>query len=58
MPLLRSHPGERTDPDKAAQLVDEALGRSFSELQHVPAKELVASRYNKFRKMAQFFTEE
>ena len=50
--------GAHTDPDKAAQLVDEALQRSFSELQNMPAKELVASRYNKFRKMAQFFTEE
>ncbi|HEX3738946.1 MAG TPA: acetyl-CoA carboxylase carboxyltransferase subunit alpha [Terriglobales bacterium] len=50
--------GAHTDPDKAAQLVDEALGRSFSELQNVPAQDLVASRYNKFRTMAQFFTEE
>jgi acetyl-CoA carboxylase carboxyl transferase subunit alpha len=50
--------GAHTDPDKAAQLVDEALQRSFSELQNMPAKELVALRYNKFRKMAQFFTEE
>lgn len=50
--------GAHSDPDKAAQLVDEALQRSFFELQNVPAKELVASRYIKFRKMAQFFTED
>jgi acetyl-CoA carboxylase carboxyl transferase subunit alpha len=50
--------GAHIDPDAAARLVDEALQRHFSELQKTPAKELVASRYNKFRKMAQYFIEE
>ena len=49
--------GAHTDPDTAAKLVDEALQRNFSELKKMPAKELVASRYDKFRKMAQFFVE-
>jgi acetyl-CoA carboxylase carboxyl transferase subunit alpha len=49
--------GAHTDPDAAAKLVDEALQRHFSEVKKMPAKELVAKRYDKFRKMAQFFTE-
>lgn len=49
--------GAHTDPDAAAKLVDEALERHLSEVQKLPPKELVAARYNKFRKMAQFFTE-
>jgi acetyl-CoA carboxylase carboxyl transferase subunit alpha len=50
--------GAHIDPDAAARLVDEALQRHFSELHKTPAKDLVASRYDKFRKMAQYFTEE
>ena len=50
--------GAHTDPDTAAKLVDEALQRNFSELKKMSAKELVASRYDKFRKMAQYFTEQ
>jgi len=49
--------GAHTDPDAAAKLVDEALERHLSEVQKLPPKELVSSRYEKFRKMAQFFTE-
>jgi len=49
--------GAHTDPDTAAKLVDEALQRNFSELKKMPAKDLVASRYDKFRKMAQYFVE-
>lgn len=49
--------GAHTDPDTAAKLVDEALQRNFSELKKMPTKELVASRYDKFRKMAQYFVE-
>jgi acetyl-CoA carboxylase carboxyl transferase subunit alpha len=50
--------GAHTDPDTAAKLVDEALQRHFSEVQKMPAKELVEARYTKFRKMAQYFTEQ
>jgi acetyl-CoA carboxylase carboxyl transferase subunit alpha len=49
--------GAHTDPDGAAKLLDTALQNHFSELKSLPVKELVASRYDKFRKMAQFFTE-
>jgi acetyl-CoA carboxylase carboxyl transferase subunit alpha len=50
--------GAHTDPDAAAKLLDTALQNHFSELKSLPVKELVASRYDKFRKMAQFFTEQ
>jgi acetyl-CoA carboxylase carboxyl transferase subunit alpha len=50
--------GAHTDPDAAAELLDVALQNHFSELKSLPVKELVASRYDKFRKMAQFFTEQ
>jgi len=49
--------GAHTDPDLAAKLLDDALQKHFADLQKLPAKELVDSRYNKFRKMAQFYTE-
>jgi len=50
--------GAHADPDAAAKLLDAALQNHFSELKRLPVKELVASRYDKFRKMAQFFTEQ
>jgi acetyl-CoA carboxylase alpha subunit len=34
--------------------LDATLQKHFSELTKMSAQELVASRYNKFRKMAQF----
>jgi acetyl-CoA carboxylase carboxyl transferase subunit alpha len=56
--LVPEPPGAaHTDPDAAAKLLDTELQSHFSELTRLPVKELVASRYNKFRKMAQFFTE-
>jgi len=50
--------GAHTDPDGAAKLLFAALEHHFSEIKGLPVKELVASRYDKFRKMAQFFTEQ
>src|SRR5579884_2572644 len=50
--------GAHTDHDAATKLVDQALHEHFSVLKQIPAKELVASRYDKFRKMAQFFVEQ
>jgi len=47
--------GAHTDSDAAAKLLDTALQKHLSELQKLPVKDLVASRYNKFRTMAQFF---
>ncbi|HJT69558.1 MAG TPA: acetyl-CoA carboxylase carboxyltransferase subunit alpha [Terriglobales bacterium] len=49
--------GAHTDHDATAKLVDEALLRNLEELKKVPTQELVTSRYDKFRMMAQFFTE-
>jgi acetyl-CoA carboxylase alpha subunit len=34
------------------------LQKHFEEIERLPAKELVDSRYKKFRKMAQFYTEQ
>jgi acetyl-CoA carboxylase carboxyl transferase subunit alpha len=49
--------GAHTDHDAATKLVGQALEEHYSALRNLPADELVASRYDKFRKMAQFFTE-
>jgi len=50
--------GAHADPDGAAKLLSNALEHHFAEIKSLPMKELVASRYAKFRKMAQFFTEQ
>lgn len=50
--------GAHTDGDAAAKLVDEALQNNLNELKSPQAGALVASRYEKFRKMAQFFVEQ
>src|SRR5436190_24273941 len=49
--------GAHTDPDAAAKLLFSALEHHYSEVKNQPVKELVGARYDKFRKMAQFFTE-
>ena len=49
--------GAHNDPDAAAALVDEALQRYLRELKSMPCDQLLASRYDKFRNIAQFFTE-
>jgi acetyl-CoA carboxylase carboxyl transferase subunit alpha len=50
--------GAHTDHEATAKLLDAALQSHFSELKSQPVRELVSSRYDKFRKMAQFFTED
>ena len=50
--------GAHTDPDRAAQLVDQALEQHYRELKALPFKDLVAPRYEKFRNMARFFSEQ
>ena len=50
--------GAHRDHEAAANLLDASLHKHFAELKKVPAAELVASRYNKFRTMAQFFRTE
>ena len=50
--------GAHTDHDAAAQLVARALEEHFSEVRSLTPDELVGRRYEKFRRMAQFFTEQ
>jgi acetyl-CoA carboxylase carboxyl transferase subunit alpha len=50
--------GAHTDHDRAAQLLDCSLERHFAELKQQTVAQLLDSRYNKFRLMAQFFTGE
>jgi acetyl-CoA carboxylase carboxyl transferase subunit alpha len=50
--------GAHRDHEAAANLLDASLQKHFAELKKVPADELVASRYNKFRTIAQFFKTE
>jgi acetyl-CoA carboxylase carboxyl transferase subunit alpha len=49
--------GAHNDPDAAAALLDEALQRYLRELKSMPCDQLLATRYHKFRNIAQFFTE-
>jgi acetyl-CoA carboxylase carboxyl transferase subunit alpha len=50
--------GAHTDHEAAAALLDAALQKHLGDLRKMPAQELVASRYNKFRNMAQFLRAE
>src|SRR6202162_4955106 len=47
--------GAHRDHEAAANLLDVSLQKHFAELKKMPMSELLASRYNKFRSMAQFF---
>ena len=48
--------GAHRDHEAAANLFDVSLQKHFAELKKIPSSELVVSRYNKFRNMAQYFT--
>jgi len=48
--------GAHVDHDAAALLLDAALQKHLSELKTNPVKDLLESRYTKFRNMAQFFS--
>ena len=50
--------GAHRDHDTAAALLDASLQSHLAELQKLPITELLGSRYNKFRNMAQFFSVE
>lgn len=50
--------GAHRDYEAAANLLDASLQKHYAELKKVPPSELVVSRYNKFRQMAQFFRSE
>jgi acetyl-CoA carboxylase carboxyl transferase subunit alpha len=47
--------GAHRDHEAAANLFDVSLQKHYAELKKIPPAELVVSRYNKFRTMAQFF---
>jgi acetyl-CoA carboxylase carboxyl transferase subunit alpha len=49
--------GAHLDHDAAAAMVDEVLFKHFNALKHQPVQKLLDGRYNKFRQMAQFYTE-
>jgi acetyl-CoA carboxylase carboxyl transferase subunit alpha len=50
--------GAHTDHEAAAGLLDAALRKHFNQLTKIATPELIASRYNKFRNMAQFLRSE
>jgi acetyl-CoA carboxylase carboxyl transferase subunit alpha len=50
--------GAHSNHEEAAVLLDAVLIRELAALRALPVNELVASRYNKFRTMAQFFAVE
>jgi len=50
--------GAHRDHEAAANLLDACLQKHFAELKKIPTAELVASRYNKFRTIAQFYKTE
>jgi acetyl-CoA carboxylase carboxyl transferase subunit alpha len=47
--------GAHVDAEAAAQLLGEVLERQLLTLAHQPIRELLEARYEKFRKMGQFF---
>ncbi len=50
--------GAHRDHEAAAALLDATLQKHYAELKKIPPAELVVSRYNKFRNIAQFFKTE
>jgi acetyl-CoA carboxylase carboxyl transferase subunit alpha len=50
--------GAHRDHDAAANLLDATLQEHYAALKKIPPAELLVSRYNKFRNMAQFFKTE
>jgi acetyl-CoA carboxylase carboxyl transferase subunit alpha len=49
--------GAHTDADKAAEFVRETLRNALAELTKLSPQELINDRYNKFRRMGNFFSE-
>jgi acetyl-CoA carboxylase carboxyl transferase subunit alpha len=50
--------GAHRDHEAAANLLDITLQKHLAELKKLPVPELLESRYNKFRTIAQFFKTE
>jgi len=49
--------GAHTDPNRAAELVKETIQKALAELDALSPQELIDDRYNKFRRMGNFFAE-
>jgi len=49
--------GAHADWDAAAVLLAQSLARHLEDVQKIPPENLLEARYEKFRKMAQFFSE-
>jgi acetyl-CoA carboxylase carboxyl transferase subunit alpha len=49
--------GAHTDPNRAAELVKETIQKALAELAPLSSKELIDDRYDKFRRMGNFFAE-
>jgi acetyl-CoA carboxylase carboxyl transferase subunit alpha len=47
--------GAHTDHEATARFLDEVLDRQLAALTNQPVRELLDARYEKFRKMGQFF---
>ena len=50
--------GAHNDHDRAAELLDNSLAKHLAELKSRSITELVECRYEKFRHMGQFFSEQ
>jgi acetyl-CoA carboxylase carboxyl transferase subunit alpha len=49
--------GAHTDPNRAAEVVKETIQKALAELALLTSQELIDDRYNKFRRMGNFFAE-
>src|SRR6202046_1005548 len=49
--------GAPTDPNRAAEFVKETIQKALAELGPLSSKELIDDRYDKFRRMGNFFSE-
>jgi acetyl-CoA carboxylase carboxyl transferase subunit alpha len=49
--------GAQADPDGAAELLKETLRKAISELSALTPRQLIEGRYEKFRRMGNFFVE-
>jgi acetyl-CoA carboxylase carboxyl transferase subunit alpha len=47
--------GAHVDPDESARILGEMLDRQLVTLSNQPVKDLISARYEKFRRMGQFF---
>jgi acetyl-CoA carboxylase carboxyl transferase subunit alpha len=50
--------GAHTDHEEASRLLGIELRKALTEVQKLDVRQMLDARYEKFRKMAQFFKEE